>query len=301
MAESISGKVSWFGGPNDAETGTKLTASGAPTSTPGIAVYNRSTLGGFWRVTDPKTGKTAVLKQTDLGPSPSTGRKIDVTYSALNKFGYGEHNFPTDSTFNATYLGKTPGAAASALSAPVSAPVTSPSLPRPSASPAASPGPNKMAILAKLFQANKEGGASNPLFASGVLSNQAGAISTAPALKPPSASAPANVSADVSPGALSTAPAKPNATGVTSGPTAPTESAATGPVAPSPFAVGAAVQPVHPHVQLQKLAGEIMQWNHEPGHLGIDAKTAREIFQGLVPIEHVKQRLTPPPAAPFQR
>jgi len=87
------------------------TASGGTTATPGIAVYNRATLGGYWQVTDKGTGRSAVLKQTDLGPHPSTGRSIDVTYSAIPQFGYNEGNFPTDSKFSARYIGRDPSRA----------------------------------------------------------------------------------------------------------------------------------------------------------------------------------------------
>lgn len=103
---NIEGKVSWFGGKGD-PTDSGHTADGETTATPGIAVYNHGTLGGYWRVKAPN-GKTVVLKQTDIGPAPWTGRKIDVTYSALGKFGFNEHDFPTDSHFQAEYLGRTP-------------------------------------------------------------------------------------------------------------------------------------------------------------------------------------------------
>jgi cell wall-associated NlpC family hydrolase len=107
--QSISGKVSWFGGPRDAETGSNRTATGTPSGAPGIAVYNRATLGGYWRVTA-ANGKSAVLKQTDLGPAPFTGRAIDVSSGALPKLGYSEENFPTGAEFKATYLGHSPAA-----------------------------------------------------------------------------------------------------------------------------------------------------------------------------------------------
>ena len=100
----VTGRVSWFGGPSD-PTDSGHTASGGTTKEPGIAIYNRATLGGYWRVTAPN-GRTAVLRQTDLGPAPFTGRKVDVTYSALGQLGYNEHNFPTDSQVKATFLGK---------------------------------------------------------------------------------------------------------------------------------------------------------------------------------------------------
>ena len=101
--EKLNGKVSWFGGPHDSQdSGT--TASGIPESVPGIAVYNQSTLRGYWLVEFPN-GKKLVLQQTDIGPAPWTGRKVDVTYSALPKAGYSEGNFPTDSTVHARFLG----------------------------------------------------------------------------------------------------------------------------------------------------------------------------------------------------
>src|SRR5438552_3604599 len=103
---TLVGKTSWFGGPNDS-TDSGHTASGGTTKEPGIAIYNKATLGGYWRVTTPN-GRTAVLRQTDIGPAPWTGRKVDVTYSALGHLGYNEHNFPTDSTVHAEYLGKSP-------------------------------------------------------------------------------------------------------------------------------------------------------------------------------------------------
>ena len=102
--QTLKGKVSWFGGPNDPSAGS-TTASGAPTSEPGIAVYNQATLGGWWRVTFPN-GRTVDLKQTDIGPAPWTGRLVDVTYSALGLAGYSQGDFPTDGTVSAVYLGK---------------------------------------------------------------------------------------------------------------------------------------------------------------------------------------------------
>lgn len=102
--DTLSGKISWFGGPNDPSAGG-TPASGIPITTPGIAVYNRQTLGGWWKVTAPN-GRSAIVQQTDLGPAPWTGRKIDFTFSALPLFGYTEKNFPTDATATAQYLGK---------------------------------------------------------------------------------------------------------------------------------------------------------------------------------------------------
>jgi hypothetical protein len=96
---AIRGKVSYFGGPGE------TTASGKPSTAPGIALYNHATLGGWWRVHFPN-GKSAVLQQTDIGPAPWTGRLVDVTVGALKEVGYSTGNFPTDSKVTAEYLGK---------------------------------------------------------------------------------------------------------------------------------------------------------------------------------------------------
>lgn len=100
----LHGKVSQFGGPND-PTDSGHTANGMTTATPGIAVYNEKTLGGYWKVTT-ANGRTRIIQQTDIGPAPWTGRLIDFTYSAVHLFGYTEQNFPTDSIATAVYLGK---------------------------------------------------------------------------------------------------------------------------------------------------------------------------------------------------
>lgn len=103
MATVITGKTSWFGGPNDGEnTGTAL---GLPDTVRGLAVYNRSTLGGYWRVHWPN-GRVTVERQVDIGPAPWTNRKIDFTSAAIRAAGYSEKNFPTDSQATIEYLGK---------------------------------------------------------------------------------------------------------------------------------------------------------------------------------------------------
>lgn len=177
---TVAGKVSWFGGPNDAETGSNKTATGTSSGAPGIAVYNRATLGGYWKVTA-ANGKTAVLKQTDLGPAPFTGRAIDVSSGALPKLGYSEGNFPTGATFKATYLGKDPqqATAAATPSLPTTASAAVQGLPQVVKAatttkaldlPALEAADRKVAanqFVSKAF----EGGASNPL--AGLLDTEA--------------------------------------------------------------------------------------------------------------------------------
>lgn len=98
------GGSSWFGGPNDSTTGS-TTASGAPITTPGIAVYDQSTLGGWWLLKAPN-GDIGLVKQTDIGPAPWTGRAFDYTYSLLPLFGYSQKSFPTNSQSYGIYVGK---------------------------------------------------------------------------------------------------------------------------------------------------------------------------------------------------
>lgn len=168
---AVSGRVSWFGGAGD-PSDSGHTALGGTTAEPGIAIYNHKTLGGYWRVKAPN-GRTAVLKQTDIGPAPWTGRKIDVTYSALGKFGFNEKNFPTDSHFQAEYLGQKPPKEATAK-AP-----TLPGVPTPnqlqvtpdSGSNLDQPGyeeARKATIVGRLL-ASEKGASQNPLLTTGLL------------------------------------------------------------------------------------------------------------------------------------
>lgn len=169
---NVAGKVSWFGGPGD-PSDSGHTADGGTTKEPGIAVYNHGTLGGYWRVKAPN-GKTVVLKQTDIGPAPWTGRKIDVTYSALNKFGFNEHDFPTDSHFDAEYLGRTPPKESAAPVAPQiklpgvpTVPKEVESLDKPAFEKA-----RKASLVGKLL-ASEGGSSDNPLLLSGLATTKA--------------------------------------------------------------------------------------------------------------------------------
>ena len=101
---NLSGKISWFGGPQDPSAqGTP--ASGIPITQPGIAVNNAATLKGWWLLKLPNDELT-MIQQTDRGPAAWTGRAFDFTYSALPKLGYTQQNFPTDANVSGVYLGK---------------------------------------------------------------------------------------------------------------------------------------------------------------------------------------------------
>lgn len=93
--------------------------AGASNDRPGIARYDRGTLGGWFRVTAPN-GRTLVVQQTDIGPAPWTGAQIDVNAVAARELGYRQGNrFPTrQGWWKIEYLGKRrPNVAASAVPA----------------------------------------------------------------------------------------------------------------------------------------------------------------------------------------
>jgi hypothetical protein len=89
------GKYTWI------DTGDKpnSNALGVPDDQQGVAFYNQATLGKWFLVTAPN-GQTLKLQQTDIGPHPKTGRKIDIAAVAAEQFGYSPSNFPTDGMFS---------------------------------------------------------------------------------------------------------------------------------------------------------------------------------------------------------
>lgn len=93
--------------------------AGATNDTPGIAVYDPATLGGWFLVKDPN-GTSAVLQQTDIGPDPSVHRLVDINaVAARTVFHLGQGNaFPTDAgNWTLVYLGKNRPADAAAIAA----------------------------------------------------------------------------------------------------------------------------------------------------------------------------------------
>ena len=104
-APAASGKGSWYsqyeGKYSWVDTGDKpnSNALGVPDDEQGLAFYNQATLGKWFMVKAPN-GKTLKLQQTDIGPHPNTGRKIDIAAVAAEAFGYSPKNFPTDAIFS---------------------------------------------------------------------------------------------------------------------------------------------------------------------------------------------------------
>lgn len=104
FAAAGSGKGSWYSqfegqfswvDPGDTPGSSAL---GVPDSVQGFAMFDKSTL-GKWRDVQAPNGVILRLQQTDIGPHPSTGRKIDIAAVAAEHFGYSPKNFPTDGIF----------------------------------------------------------------------------------------------------------------------------------------------------------------------------------------------------------
>lgn len=103
----VRGKVSTFGPPLEA---AGRTATGSSSRFAGVAVRpgatfesGRQYLNGFWQVQI--AGRTAVLKQIDLGPHERTGRRIDVTGAGARALHLNPARFPTDEIGTARWLG----------------------------------------------------------------------------------------------------------------------------------------------------------------------------------------------------
>lgn len=88
------GKYKW----EDDGDAPNSNALGVPDDAQGVSFYNSKTLGKWFVVTAPN-GKTSLEQQTDVGPHPKTGRKIDISAVAAERFGYTPSNFPTDGIF----------------------------------------------------------------------------------------------------------------------------------------------------------------------------------------------------------
>lgn len=88
------GKYHW----HDSGDAPGSAALGVPDDAQGIARPGKDTLGTWFMVRAPN-GKVSLEIQTDLGPAAFTGRTIDISAAAAERFGYSPANFPTDSIF----------------------------------------------------------------------------------------------------------------------------------------------------------------------------------------------------------
>ena len=88
------GKYRWV----DEGDAPNSAALGCPDDAQGVSFYDKKTLGKWFMVKAPN-GEVSLEQQTDIGPHPRTGRKIDISAAAAERFGYTPRNFPTDKIF----------------------------------------------------------------------------------------------------------------------------------------------------------------------------------------------------------
>lgn len=102
-----SGKASWYSQFDgrfvwrDLSDKPRSNALGVPDWAQGISLDDRRTLGTWFSVTAPN-GVKSIEQQTEIGPAPDTGRTIDISAAAAERFGYSPGDFPTDGAFSWT-------------------------------------------------------------------------------------------------------------------------------------------------------------------------------------------------------
>ena len=91
----FNGKFKWV----DEGDAPGSAALGVPDDAQGVSFFDKATLGKWFFVTAPN-GVRSLEQQTDIGPAPATGRLIDISAAAAERFGYSPANFPTDKIFS---------------------------------------------------------------------------------------------------------------------------------------------------------------------------------------------------------
>jgi hypothetical protein len=89
------GKFTWV----DTGDAPGSAALGVPDDAQGVSFFDAGTLGKWFHVRAPN-GVISMEQQTDIGPAPGTGRLIDISAAAAERFGYSPNNFPTDGVFS---------------------------------------------------------------------------------------------------------------------------------------------------------------------------------------------------------
>lgn len=89
------GKYHWHDGQDDPNSAA---LTGTPDDAQGVAMPLPAKLGSWWAVRAPNS-KVSIEQVTDRGPAAWTGRTIDISAAAAERFGYSPSNFPTDSIF----------------------------------------------------------------------------------------------------------------------------------------------------------------------------------------------------------
>lgn len=89
------GRYHW----HDPEDAPNSNALGVSDSAQGISLYSHHTL-GRWFLVEAPNGRRSVEQQTDIGPAPWTGKAIDISAAAAERFGYSPQDFPTGGVFH---------------------------------------------------------------------------------------------------------------------------------------------------------------------------------------------------------
>ena len=100
----FAGPSSWYGGPCDGQD-NNIPAFGPANSQPGIALYRTSSARRPFLLRGPN-GRRVVVRHSDFGPAPWTGKVVDVNYTAAAALGYGSPcpAYPTGAWANVRQL-----------------------------------------------------------------------------------------------------------------------------------------------------------------------------------------------------
>lgn len=83
---SYFGPSSWYGGLCDSGDNNS-SYSGLPNSEPGIALYYVRPFGAYYLLTGPNN-RRVVVRHSDKGPAPSTGKLVDLNWTTAKALGY---------------------------------------------------------------------------------------------------------------------------------------------------------------------------------------------------------------------
>lgn len=104
---TLTGPSSWYGGPCDKyDNNIPKWLPGDRNRTPGIALRRYDTPRRYFLLTLVKTKRKVVVRHSDYGPHGSTGKLVDVNYTAAKGLGYsGCHDdYPTWAKVRITLL-----------------------------------------------------------------------------------------------------------------------------------------------------------------------------------------------------
>lgn len=80
------GPSSWYGGACDKQDNNR-SYTGLPHSEPGIALYYLRPFKAYYLLTGP-TGRKSVVRHSDKGPAPWTGKLVDLNWTAARAVGF---------------------------------------------------------------------------------------------------------------------------------------------------------------------------------------------------------------------